>query len=106
MRRSGETSENLAALFVGYVRAEWRYWEEGLCAQAPVHEREFPYTGIARRYGSSLNSTFFCRFFWAPIFVVISEWLGYRKLGSSRYDRLAKEVPTKVTVILYSMTAC
>ena len=39
----------------------------------------------------------------APIFVVISEWLGYRK-QDPRYDRLAKEV-TKVTVILYSMTA-
>jgi hypothetical protein len=34
---------------------------------------------------------------------VISEWLGYRK-QDPRYDRLAKEV-TKVTVILYSMTA-
>ena len=27
----------------------------------------------------------------APIFVVISEWLGYRK-HDPRYDRLAKEV--------------
>lgn len=39
----------------------------------------------------------------APIFVVISEWIGLRK-GDPRYDRLAKEV-TKVTAILYSMTA-
>ena len=39
----------------------------------------------------------------APIFIVISEWLGYRK-QDLRYDRLAKEV-TKVTVILFSMTA-
>lgn len=39
----------------------------------------------------------------APIFVVISEWIGMRK-GDPRYDRLAKEV-TKVTAILYSMTA-
>ncbi len=39
----------------------------------------------------------------APIFVVISEWWGYRT-GDPRYERLAKEV-TKVTVILYSMTA-
>jgi cytochrome bd-type quinol oxidase subunit 1 len=39
----------------------------------------------------------------APIFVVISEWIGMRK-RDPRYDRLAKEV-TKVTAILYSMTA-
>jgi len=39
----------------------------------------------------------------APIFVVISEWIGLRK-RDPRYDRLAKEV-TKVTAILYSMTA-
>jgi cytochrome bd-type quinol oxidase subunit 1 len=39
----------------------------------------------------------------APIFVVVSEILGW-KGGDARYDRLAKEV-TKVTVILYSMTA-
>ncbi|MBI3995308.1 MAG: cytochrome ubiquinol oxidase subunit I, partial [Nitrospirae bacterium] len=39
----------------------------------------------------------------APIFVVISEWIGMRK-KDPRYDRLAKEV-TKVTAILYSMTA-
>ena len=39
----------------------------------------------------------------APIFVVVSEILGW-KSGDPRYERLAKEV-TKVTVILYSMTA-
>ena len=39
----------------------------------------------------------------APIFAVVSEWLGY-KYQDPRYDRLAKEI-TKVTVILYSMTA-
>jgi cytochrome bd ubiquinol oxidase subunit I len=39
----------------------------------------------------------------APIFVVVSEILGWRG-GDGRYERLAKEV-TKVTVILYSMTA-
>jgi cytochrome bd ubiquinol oxidase subunit I len=42
-------------------------------------------------------------FLGAPIFVVIAEWLGYRK-QDPRYDRMAKEV-TKVTVILYSLTA-
>jgi hypothetical protein len=35
--------------------------------------------------------------------VVIAEWLGYRK-QDPRYDRMAKEV-TKVTVILFSLTA-
>ena len=39
----------------------------------------------------------------APIFVSVSEVLGW-KSGDARYERLAKEV-TKVTVILYSMTA-
>src|SRR5256885_1972427 len=38
-----------------------------------------------------------------PIFVVVSEILG-GKIQDARYERLAKEV-TKVTVILYSMTA-
>ncbi len=39
----------------------------------------------------------------APIFVVICEWIGMRG-KDLRYERLAKEV-TKVTAILYSMTA-
>jgi cytochrome bd-type quinol oxidase subunit 1 len=39
----------------------------------------------------------------APIFVVVSEILGWKN-RDGRYERLAKEV-TKVTVILYSMTA-
>jgi cytochrome bd-type quinol oxidase subunit 1 len=39
----------------------------------------------------------------APIFVVISEIIGWRN-QDERYERLAKEV-IKVTVILYSMTA-
>src|SRR6266496_4589501 len=39
----------------------------------------------------------------APIFIVVSEFLGW-KGADTRYERLAKEV-TKVTVILYSMTA-
>lgn len=70
---------------------------------APVGE--FPYTG--NRTGvwvvAQLHILFAGFILGAPIFVVISEWLGYRK-QDPRYDRLAKEV-TKVTVILYSMTA-
>lgn len=70
---------------------------------APVGE--FPYTGnrTAVWIVAQLHILFAGFILGAPIFVVISEWLGYRK-QDPRYDRLAKEV-TKVTVILYSMTA-
>ena len=70
---------------------------------APVGE--FPYTGnrTAVWIVAQLHILFAAFILGAPIFVVISEWLGYRK-QDPRYDRLAKEV-TKVTVILYSMTA-
>ncbi|MGH7229005.1 MAG: cytochrome ubiquinol oxidase subunit I, partial [Nitrospiraceae bacterium] len=70
---------------------------------APV--AEFPYTGnrTAVWIVAQLHILFAAFILGAPIFVVISEWLGYRK-QDPRYDRLAKEV-TKVTVILYSMTA-
>lgn len=66
---------------------------------------EFPYTGnrTAVWIVAQLHILFAGFILGAPIFVVISEWLGYRK-QDPRYDRLAKEV-TKVTVILYSMTA-
>jgi hypothetical protein len=66
---------------------------------------EFPYTGnrTAVWIVAQLHILFAGFILGAPIFVVISEWLGYRK-QDARYDRLAKEV-TKVTVILYSMTA-
>lgn len=39
----------------------------------------------------------------APIFIVISEWIGWRK-GDVRYERLAREL-TKVTAVAYSLTA-
>lgn len=66
---------------------------------------EFPYTGnrTAVWIVAQLHILFAGFILGAPIFVVISEWLGYRK-QDPRYDRLAKEV-TKVTIILYSMTA-
>lgn len=66
---------------------------------------EFPYTGnrTAVWIVAQLHILFAGFILGAPIFVVIAEWLGYRK-QDPRYDRLAKEV-TKVTVILYSMTA-
>ncbi len=75
-------------------------------AQAPsAAPVEFPYTGnrTAVWIVAQLHILFAGFILGAPIFVVISEWLGYRK-QDPRYDRLAKEV-TKVTVILYSMTA-
>lgn len=66
---------------------------------------DFPYTGnrTAVWIVAQLHILFAGFILGAPIFVVISEWLGYRK-QDPRFDRLAKEV-TKVTVILYSMTA-
>jgi cytochrome d ubiquinol oxidase subunit I len=75
-------------------------------AQAPAAPSvEFPYVGnrTAVWIVAQLHILFAAFILGAPIFVVISEWLGYRK-QDPRYDRLAKEV-TKVTVILYSMTA-
>jgi cytochrome bd-type quinol oxidase subunit 1 len=75
-------------------------------AQAPgAPPVEFPYTGnrTAVWIVAQLHILFAAFILGAPIFVVISEWMGYRK-QEPRYDRLAKEV-TKVTVILYSMTA-
>ena len=66
---------------------------------------EFPYTGnrTAVWIVAQLHTLFGAFILGAPIFIVISEWLGYRK-QDIRYDRLAKEL-TKVTVILFSMTA-
>ncbi len=65
----------------------------------------FPYTGnrTAVWIVAQLHILFAAFILGAPIFVVIAEWLGYRK-QDPRYDRLAKEI-TKVTVILFSMTA-
>ena len=66
---------------------------------------EYSYTGnrTAVWIVAQLHTLFGAFVLGAPIFIVISEWLGYRK-QDLRYDRLAKEV-TKVTVILFSMTA-
>ena len=66
---------------------------------------QFPYTGnrAAVWIVAQLHTLFGAFVLGAPIFMVISEWLGYRK-QDLRYDRMAKEV-TKVTVILFSMTA-
>lgn len=72
---------------------------------APPSPGQFPYTGnrTAVWIVGQLHILFAAFILGAPIFGVISEWLGYR-LRDSRYDRLAREV-TKVTVVLYSMTA-
>jgi cytochrome bd ubiquinol oxidase subunit I len=70
-----------------------------------VQAVEFPYTGnrTAVWIVAQLHTLFGAFILGTPIFVVIAEWLGYRT-HDLRYDRLAKEV-TKVTVILFSMTA-
>ncbi len=93
--RSLLTLVALVALFSGAAYAQ-------APGAAPV---EFPYTGnrTAVWIVAQLHILFAAFILGAPIFVVISEWLGYRK-QDPRYDRLAKEV-TKVTMILYSMTA-
>jgi cytochrome bd ubiquinol oxidase subunit I len=75
-------------------------------AQAPEPKpNEFPYLGnrTAVWVAAQIHILFAAFILGAPIFVVISEWIGHRK-NDPRYDRLAKEV-TKVTAILYSMTA-
>lgn len=75
-------------------------------AQLPEPKaQEFPYAGnrTAVWVVAQLHILFAAFILGAPIFVVVSEILGWRG-GDARYDRLAKEV-TKVTVILYSMTA-
>jgi MFS family permease len=61
-------------------------------AQVPsAPSTEFPYTG--NRTGvwivAQLHILFAGFILGAPIFIVISEWLGYRK-QDPRYDRLAK----------------
>src|SRR6266508_3219678 len=75
-------------------------------AQLPDPQtHEFPYTGnrAAVWVVAQMHILFAAFILGAPIFVVISEVLGWRH-KDARYERLAKEV-TKVTVILYSMTA-
>ena len=66
---------------------------------------DFPYVGnrAAVWVVAQLHILFAAFILGAPIFVVISEILGWKN-QDARYERLAKEV-TKVTVILYSMTA-
>jgi len=70
-----------------------------------VRPTQFPYLGnrVAVWVVAQLHILFAAFILGAPIFVVISEWLGMRH-QDPKYDRLAKEV-TKVTAILYSMTA-
>ncbi len=71
----------------------------------PAPTVELPYTG--NRTGvwvvAQLHILFAAFILGAPIFAVVSEWLGYKN-QDPKYDRLAREI-TKVTVILYSMTA-
>lgn len=66
---------------------------------------EFPVAGnrVAVWVVAQLHILFAAFILGAPIFVVVSEFLGWKN-HDARYERLAKEV-IKVTVILYSMTA-
>lgn len=73
--------------------------------EPPPPPVDFPYTGNRTSVWivANLHILFAAFILGAPIFVVVSEWLGYKN-NDPKYDRLAKEV-IKVTVILYSMTA-
>ena len=73
--------------------------------EVPAPQVDFPYTGnrTAVWVVANLHILFAAFILGAPIFAVVSEWLGYKN-NDPKYDRLAKEV-IKVTVILYSMTA-
>ena len=70
-----------------------------------LNPTQFPYVGnrVAVWVVAQLHILFAAFILGAPIFIVFCEWLGVRN-NDPRYDRLAKEV-TKVTAILYSMTA-
>ncbi|MBK9308473.1 MAG: cytochrome ubiquinol oxidase subunit I [Nitrospira sp.] len=83
-----------------------------VCVAPAVYAQELgassvnlPYTGnrTAVWVVAQLHILFAAFILGAPIFVVIAEWLGYRK-QDPRYDRMAREI-TKVTVILFSLTA-
>ncbi len=91
----------LAAGF-GLVLSSAPAWAETI---EIVRPSQFPYLGnrVAVWVVAQLHILFAAFILGAPIFVVISEWLGMRH-QDPKYDRLAKEV-TKVTAILYSMTA-
>jgi len=52
---------------------------------------------------SQLHLNFAAFILGAPIFIVVSEWIGWRR-HDPRYERLAREM-TKVTTIAYSLTA-
>lgn len=74
-------------------------------AQMPGGSVEFPYTGnrTAVWIVAQLHTLLGAFILGAPMFIVMAEWLGYRK-QDPRYDRMAQEI-TKITVILFSMTA-
>jgi len=81
-------------------------WAAGAYAQLPEPQgHDFPLGGnrAAVWVVAQLHILFAAFILGAPIFIVVSEILGW-KSADGRYERLAKEV-TKVTVILYSMTA-
>ncbi len=74
-------------------------------AQMPGAAVEFPYTGnrTAVWIVAQLHTLLGAFILGAPMFIVMAEWLGHRK-QDPRYDRMAQEI-TKITVILFSMTA-
>lgn len=94
---------NLTAIvvFLGLVSAGL----SDVYAQMPGAAVEFPYTGnrTAVWIVAQLHTLLGAFILGAPMFIVMAEWLGHRK-QDPRYDRMAQEI-TKITVILFSMTA-
>jgi len=100
MKKSGVPHILLLAAGLLLVAAAAAY------AQVPTPKaHDFPMGGnrAAVWVVAQLHILFAAFILGAPIFIVVSEILGWKN-GDLRYERLAKEV-TKVTVILYSMTA-
>ena len=66
---------------------------------------EFPFVGNRNAVwmAAQIHILFAAFILGAPLFVLVSEWIGFRK-NDPRYDRLAKDI-TKVTLIMYSMAA-
>lgn len=94
---------NLTAIvvFLGLVSAGL----SDVYAQMPGAAVDFPYTGnrTAVWIVAQLHTLLGAFILGAPMFIVMAEWLGHRK-QDPRYDRMAQEI-TKITVILFSMTA-
>ena len=97
-RTAGLTGLIAAALVLAGAVAAYAQLPEPQAHQFPIGGNRAAVWVVAQ-----LHILFAAFILGAPIFIVVCEILGWKN-ADSRYERLAKEV-TKVTVILYSMTA-